>query len=483
MSRAHLVSVETRQRDVVLFVGTGALATAVVAVGSLGPSAARLTLAVAGLWLILSLGLAAPTALLYALIGWLSVLGFVRRVTSLAFPAGHTDPLLLIEPVAAGVLVLVAIARGGLMMRSGLSKATVVLAVLMLAGSLNPAQGSAATGLAGLLFGLVPICGFWIGRAFCDDRMFDRILGFVGGFGLAAAVYGLAQTFVGFPSWDTAWISDAGYAALSVGGVIRAFASFPSASEYALFVAIALVAWLAYGGRLARVWFSGPAVVVLAVALVYESARSVMFLVPVALVLMTLARFRGPLGLSLAAAAAAVLLVPLAVGYLVPAPSGGAPSSALIEHQVSGLQHPLSDSSSTLSLHAKLVASGLRTALHEPLGVGTGAVTLAGSKFGPQSQNTEADPSNAAVALGIPGLLAYVFILCAGFRQAYSLAARRRDPRSLAALGLLAVTALQWLNGGQYAVALLVWLTLGWTDRSTDADRAATAALHSGARR
>jgi hypothetical protein len=38
------------------------------------------------------------------------------------------------------------------------------------------------------------------------------------------------------------------------------------------------------------------------------------------------------------------------------------------------------------------------------------------------------------------------------------------------ALGLLVVMVLQWLNGGQYAVALLVWLTLGWLDRTTEPD-------------
>ena len=34
----------------------------------------------------------------------------------------------------------------------------------------------------------------------------------------------------------------------------------------------------------------------------------------------------------------------------------------------------------------------------------------------------------------------------------------------------LVVTLLEWLTGGQYAVAFLVWLTLGWIDKASDAE-------------
>ncbi len=70
-----------------------------------------------------------------------------------------------------------------------------------------------------------------------------------------------------------------------------------------------------------------------------------------------------------------------------------------------------------------------------------------------------------AVALGLPGLLAYGVILVSGLRLALSTAQRRRDVLSLAALGIVAVTVLQWLNGGLYSVAFLPWLVLGWMDR------------------
>jgi hypothetical protein len=458
--------------ELVVFGLAGALGSAAVAAGTASPAVARLTIALAALWLLASLGFAAPRALLYVLVAWLALLGLGRRLASVEFAPGHTDPLLLVEPVAVAVLLLAAFARGGFVMRSTLSKVTLIVALLLLAGSLNPAQGGIATGLAGLMFALVPICGFWIGRAFCDDATYGRILRLVAVLGALAAAYGLSQTFAGFRSWDAAWIRDQGYSALSVGGVTRAFGTFSSASEYAGFVGIALLVWVARGLRPARAWVALPIVAALATALLYESSRGIMFKLPVALVLILAARARQPLTLSLAAAAAAIVLLPVIVSSVAPAPSGGA-SSPLLQHQLSGLANPLDPSSSTLAVHASLVGNGLRTALHDPLGVGTGAVTIAGQKFGGTLRNTEADPSNAAVAVGLPGLLAYIVLLCAAFGQAYGLASRRRDSLSAIALGLLVVTLLEWLTGGQYAVAFLVWLTLGWIDRANDDDSAA----------
>jgi hypothetical protein len=68
------------------------------------------------------------------------------------------------------------------------------------------------------------------------------------------------------------------------------------------------------------------------------------------------------------------------------------------------------------------------------------------------------------VALGIPGLVAYLLVLVAGFGRTYGLASLRRDRLSLGALGILSITFLHWLNGAQYAIAPLPWLVLGWVD-------------------
>ena len=69
-----------------------------------------------------------------------------------------------------------------------------------------------------------------------------------------------------------------------------------------------------------------------------------------------------------------------------------------------------------------------------------------------------------AVALGLPGLIAYLFVLVLGIRVVYRTACARRDPLALIALGIVTVTFLQWFNGGLYSVAFLPWLAMGWAD-------------------
>ena len=169
-------------------------------------------------------------------------------------------------------------------------------------------------------------------------------------------------------------------------------------------------------------------------------------------------------GMSVVLVAAASLLA-AAVSPLLPTQGAG----ALVRHQMEGLAHPLDQKKSTLRTHIGLVREGIQTAFTKPLGSGSGAASLAGAKFGSGTFVTEADPSNAAVAWGIPGLLAYLVVAAAGLRTAYRQARLRRGGLELAVLGLLIVSFLQWLNGGYYAVSLLPWLALGWLDRDSEA--------------
>jgi hypothetical protein len=168
---------------------------------------------------------------------------------------------------------------------------------------------------------------------------------------------------------------------------------------------------------------------------------------------------------SLALTAALLLLLPYAVTRVVGSSYGGS-SSPLVTRQVEGLQNPTNPGASTLGSHISLLTDGIRSARAEPVGRGSGAVTLAGVKFGGARAGTEADPSNAAVAWGIPGLIAYLVILISGIWRGYRLAFMRRDWLAPVALAILILTLSQWLNGGQYAVAFLPWLLLGWIDRS-----------------
>jgi hypothetical protein len=432
------------------------------------PSRIRPAVAIVAVIFLVGVATRSPVAAFLGVFVWLIALGMTRRLVSEAATITNTDPLLLVSPFLLVLLTGAAARVGAFRGRTTLANGVLVLCLLSLLGAVNPLQGSLTAGVAGLLFILVPMLAFWIGRALFDDRTLALVLTVTGAAGIGVGLYGLAQTYLGFPAWDKHWITDvhSSYSALTVNGVIRPFATFNSASEYGTFLALAIVVWLAVGRRAGMLPVTLAALAILVPALVLESARGAVVELIAGLGLLIGARSRLPFVMSLGIGL--LLLVGLAFGlrHYGPAASGRDTTSSLVRHQVTGLSDPLSPETSTFGSHVTELQSGVKRAFTQPFGEGIGAVTIAGGKFGGLNHGTESDPSNMGVALGLPGLIAYLVVLVAGLRRAYSLASGRHDGLALAALGVLAVTAGQWLNGGQYAVAVLPWLVLGWVDRS-----------------
>jgi len=435
------------------------------------PNRIRLAVAAAALVALTGIATYSPSASLLALVIWLVALAMSRRLVSELAPITRTDPLLLVSPVVLGLLAAAAARRGALRNRTVLTNAVLVLSLLTLLGAMNPLQGSLVGGIGGLLFVFVPILAFWIGRAYCDDRMLRQLLMLIAGLGIGAAAYGLVQVSSGFPAWDRHWIDEvsSSYVALNVNGVIRPFASFSSSAEYGMFLGLAIVAWLTMGRRLFVLPLTIGAFAVLVPALVLESARGVVIAL-VATIGLLVGAHRG-LPIAVSVGVGVLLLVALVFGLRNYGPTtyGTGTGAALLSHQVQGLADPLNPQSSTAGIHLAMIEHGVKQAFSQPVGQGIGVVTIAGAKFGGLANATEADPSNVAVALGLPGLLAYLVILGVGMTRVYAIASRRRDGVALAALGVVTLTLLQWLNGGEYAVVILPWLVLGWADRQQGA--------------
>ena len=409
------------------------------------------------------LSMGSPRALLVSTVLWLTCLGLVRRLVDQFGVPNRLDPLLLVGPLMLAILAVAALRRDAFALRSRLSRAVLALSVLILLGSVNPLGGSLFGGLAGLLFVLVPTLGFWVGRAM-DDRAMAIVFRAVAILGVAVAVYGLIQTIVGFPSWDRRWIEQVTVASLNVNGTIRPFATFSSAQEFATYLAIATVVCLGAMFRIRHAPIALAALATLIPALVLESSRGAIVSVIIALGAMLGARKRVPL--VVAAGIGALLLAALVVGLRSYGPTtvGQSASSALVSHDVAGLSDPLNSQTSTLGAHWSLLVHGVKSAFTSPVGEGIAKVTIAGSAFGGVTAGTEVDPSNVAVALGLPGLIAYLVIFVVGIRLVYRAARTRGDSLSLIGLGIVVVTMFQWLNGGLYSVALLPWLVLGWAD-------------------
>ena len=417
---------------------------------------------------VIGLGTRAPRPLLYGLVVWLAALGMVRRLLSHGFSSGGpADPLLLVAPFALLILVMAANERGAFQTRTRLSTAMMALITVIGFGAVNPLQGSLVAGLTALVF-FLPLCAFWVGRGFAEDSTLRRMMLVYAICAVPAAAYGLLQISNGFPSWDQEWIERSGYAALQVGDAVRPFSSFSSASEYAVFLSIAILAWGILARRFARP-VSIAAIALLSASVFYQSSRGSVVSLLAAVALIVAAKRRLSLGMAITLAVGILALLPLVAGRFAPATYGTDAKSQLIQHQLEGLANPFDAESSTASAHMSLIVGGIKEGFRQPLGHGISTITIAGKKFGGSLVGgTEADASNAAVAMGLPGLLAFLAVFWIGFGQAYRLARRTQSPMALLALGVLTVTANQWLNGGRYAVAFLPWLLLGFVDRRTE---------------
>ncbi|HEY2326049.1 MAG TPA: hypothetical protein VGH52_01050 [Gaiellaceae bacterium] len=441
-----------------------------VGIAATQPSALRLSLALVLIIFMVCVGLWRRRRLLVAVSIWLPLLGLVRRLISYGGTRTSVDVLLLVAPAGFAVLVVLAARARKMRHVHTLSHWVFALALMLSLEAFNPLQGSIAAGITALDFVLVPMFAFWIGRELVDDKTLEKLLRLIAIISIPAALYGLLQVFHGFPPWDKAWINAQGYTALSINGVTRPFGTFANAAEFATYLAVGALMWLVFHVTSRRAPLAIAAVALTVGGMAVEASRGVFVLFIVSVGVLIAAWRRAPLGLSLVIGAIALLLLAFAFGKAGLGDSSSTTTSnsnVLTSHLVSGISRPFDPQYSTTSVHFHEVLTGLRTAIHDPLGLGPAVVTIAGQRFSgsTQSRGTEVDPSNVAIAAGFPGLIAYLMVVLLGFRSTYTLVQQRRDKLAFAALAVISVTALQWLNGGQYAVAPLPWLVLGWVER------------------
>ena len=426
--------------------------------------------------LVISLAWSSPELLITTMPVWMVLMGFVRRFTpgggNVAFSG---DPVLIVGPVALIVLMLVTVNGKGSPPLSKLARVVLAFNIIAILEVANPKQGGLMAGIGGLLFVFVPTLAFWVGRRYGTVDVLWRVAWNVAILSLMTALYGLYQQFVEFPSWDLTWIGSKGYTALNLGsGIVRAFSTFSSAQEYAAFLSVGLIVWAVLAAKSVRMPLPLhlAAMSVVAVALLYESQRTSIFISALALGVVSAARMRmRPVTVALFGVTAVVTLVVFAGAI-----SGGGGGSAalqgpdstaavLVNHQLSGITDP-TGSDSSLPGHIKATRVGMFSAFKNPFGHGSGSTNLASSRFSTTSKTvgTEFDPGNMAIAFGIFGLIVYFLMLWRITAMGYRLAIVRRDPLGLLVLGVIIATLLQWTNGNLYSVCWLFWFVVGAGD-------------------
>ncbi len=459
-----------------------ATTVAVTVVAIVSPGLIRAVLATLAVALLAVIWLRSPRAGLLVTTAYLPLLALMRRLLIPVDGFTSNDPLLLVGP-ATTILVLV---RLYLVERrplgSGLFvKLVVGLLLITVAEAFNPEGGTLVSGLTALLFLAAPLAWFFIGRELVDRRSVSSLLVMLLLVAGAISLYGLYQTEFGFPDWDRSWIAINGYAALNVGGATRAFGTFSSAAEYATYLGMALVVALTLVLR--RLFVAALIVPILGLALFIASGRQPFVLALVAMVAV-IGLNTGRAWLALLFGGLAVLGAFLLGRFAGPAfaQSATASDNPFISHQVGGLVDPLNPEQSTLTGHAQIVLDGLAVSLRHPFGLGTAVTTIAAGNPNSQIASTEVDLSNAFVSLGWIGGALFVCVVAMSLWQAFRLSLHLRDLTSLACAGLLIATLGNWLNGGYYAVAPLVWLVIGWSSRVSDDTLPARSTMSTGRR-
>jgi hypothetical protein len=394
-------------------------------------------------------------------------LGLLRRLLIPLIGWSSYDPLLVVGPIVAIVLVgrMILVPRRPLA-EGWVSKAILGLVALSVLEAFNPKGGGPISGLVGLLFLAAPLLWFFVGREVADRRVLAAVLWGSIPLGIFIAAYGLAQTNIGFFPWDKAWLDIAGYASLSVYGLTRGFGTFASSAEYALFLGVAVVAAVAalLHGRI----LAALPLPLLGAAIFFESSRGIVVFVLLAIVAMVGLRTRRVV---IAIALWVVIGGAVLGGW---AAFGGAAETAAIQsgdpfavHQVSGLADPLNPDTSTLVDHWQAMVSGTSYALANPLGAGTSGGNLASTKLGGVGVSTELDFIDELIDLGIIGGVLYLAVIIAVAAGTFRAYLQTHDVLLLCTSGILIVTLGHWLSGGYYAVAPLVWFVAGWAHQQS----------------
>lgn len=427
---------------------------------------------VAQIFILVFAGIAvsAPRAAIVLTFVYLAVLGDIRRWFQTQFGISDFDLLLLVGPITALILVARPFFHGQLNAGTKVSKWVMILMGIMTLQIFNIAYVPIQVNLAGVMFYMIPLVWFLIGKVYGTEEFTEKVLfSTVFLVAIAACAFGLYQAFVGFPDYQLAWIRQnaaKGLISLNVGNRVRPFGFFVSFQEYAQYLTAMI------GIALAGIWFS--------------RLRWMALFLPLPLVAVLTTGARGPVvNVMLAVGLVYILLAKggvTIVGRLVAYGFVGAAAmffgftaasqtdfgediNPLIQRQAEGLLNPLDTRKSTATDHGLIFLSGMISSLSDFAGKGLGSTSIAGGKFGVDTSGTEIDVSNMFVALSPVGGIIYVVLICIIFKRAGLFLRHKRSAVSIAIMGLLITQFGQWLTGNLYALSALVWFCIGAIDR------------------
>jgi hypothetical protein len=409
---------------------------------------------------------------------YLAVLGDYRRYAGFFQGYPGNDPLLLVAPAIAVILIGQALLGSQRAGPSTLSRLVLALMAFMFIEMFNPSQGDLTIGFAGALFYLAPLLWFWVGRAYGSTQFAGRTVALIIAVGTAAMLLGLYQTYFGLLPFEQQWVEQVGYEALHISDdVVRAIGFFSSSAEYQRYLLVsAVVVFSLWMTRRSRTILLLP---LFLAAIFLSAARGPVIMVMGAIVIVWALSARRAVAwlprLGLAAVLGGVALLGLLV-FLQGSSLGGR-VAPLVDRQVSGLLDPGNEEKSTASGHLQMLRDGLLTGVTAPAGLGLGATTGAAQKYGAHNLSAEIDIANVMISMGVLGGILYFAIMVCILAKAVGWWRAGRDPYALALVGVLFGTFGGWLIGGEYSVAALLWFQVGMMDRLSMPKRGRAAAV------
>jgi hypothetical protein len=408
-----------------------------------------------------------PVVVLFAVTIYLPFMGLLRRFLIPFAGWNSFDPLVLLPPAIIAFMTFAwvykhYIRREPILDDTKLFRMVRWMIFIQAIQIANPLQGGIFVGVGGLLFHMIPLFWFFLGRTYMDEKYMKRMIATVFAIGCFSAIYGLKQIMVGFFSFEYKWVAVGGYASLMLGpDVIRAFSIFTNAGEYALYLVITIViAWVfVLKGNFMQRIISLGLLPILWYALFMESSRTSVIMTLLASALITIVQAKPGKARLMITGLTAVFVGVIYLGMTSLAHN----DNPILSHKINGLANPMDSEDSTASLHLTMVIEGIKEGFTFPIGRGLGITTIAGGKIDSHVMNTEYDLSNMFVSLGLVGGMLYFFIYVKVFRLSYSMT-KSGSKLSLILYGTLVGSAGLWLMGGNYSTVAWIWILIGYLD-------------------
>ena len=360
------------------------------------------------------------------LLAFYTFMGFFRRFFYTINTYTRLDPIYIIPDIfACALFVYLLILKKDKIFREingslGMKIFTILIGVMFLQ-MFNPLQGGIAVGIGGGKFWLIPMLWFFFG-IFFDKDYIEKVFKLLIILGFLSAIYGIKQVFWGFSGFENKWlyyvVNINKFSSIQVHSVIRPFSFFPSPKEYADFLLITLIiAYTALFFKRNRILYFLVFLVIL-YSKILLAVRGTLFLAIVSFVFIVMIISRRKKLVYFITGTVLFFYIILAnlIDYDIILSAMPVNFLRLYAHIFSGVVDPFSRYSTIWERLMELKNLPLIIAKY-PIGVGIGATSLAGWKFGGVFKGLEVSLVSMIAGASIFAGILYIGVVVASIRQ------------------------------------------------------------------